>query len=166
MNNEDIVPDDEDLYRRVPAKLKDIAYSVVGRQFIIHPAAFRDRYLTPSVYRAKLVNDDPTLVQSQEEDGVIKIKTVDISEIKGVATKHEGEIVRDHSVYVVADPIDDITTNLTAELIRLNSAHALIKVKPKYFGTNSKKRNAFDLLKIKLAILANENGWIIEPTPP
>ena len=51
MKNQDIVRDDEGLYRRIPAELEGIAYSVVNGQFKILPAAFMDRALTPSVYR-------------------------------------------------------------------------------------------------------------------
>ena len=160
MDNQDIVRDDEGLYRRVPAELKGIAYSVVNGQFKILPAAFRDRALTPSVYRVELINHDANLPQEKVEDGVVEITTIQIRQIGSVVTKDEGQVIKEHSVDVIADPV--VTTNS----ILLDSAHALIVVNPKYFGSKNKQRNTFDLLKIALSTLANENGWIIEPTPP
>ena len=160
MDNQDIVRDDEGLYRRVPAELKGIAYSVVSGQFKILPAAFRDKYSTPSVYRVELINHDATLPQGKVADGVVEIITIHIRQIGSVVTKHEGKVIRKHSVDVIADPI--VGTNS----ILLNSAHALIVINPNNFESKNKKRNAFDLLKIALSNLANENGWIIEPTPP
>lgn len=160
MNNQDIVRDDEGLYRRVPAELEGIAYSVVNGQFKILPGAFWDRKLTPSVYRAELINHDATLPQAKAENGVVEITTLHIRQIGDVVTKHEGQVIGEHSVDVIANPVP--ATNS----ILLDSSHALIVVNPEYFGSKNKQRNAFDLLTIALSILANENGWIIEPTPP
>lgn len=160
MNNQDIVRDDEGLYRRVPAELEGIAYSVVNGQFKILPAAFMDRTLTPSVYRAELINHNANLPQEKVENGVIEMTAIQIRQIGNVVTKHEGQVIKEHSVDVIADPI--VTTQSTL----LDSAHAIIVVDPKYFGSKNKQRNTFDLLKIALSTLANENGWIIEPTPP
>ena len=158
MNNQDIVPDDEELYRRVPAELEGIAYSAVNGQFKILPAAFRDRSLAVSVDRAKLNNFDPSITQLKEENGIVKMKTGDVCKIEGVVTKDRGDVISHHAVKVVAKPIDDP--------ISPNPAHAEIIVRPKYFGSNTKKGNAFKLLTIALARLVNENGWLIEPTPP
>ena len=158
MNNQDIVPDDEELYRRIPVELKGIAYSIEDGKFVIRPAAFRDRSLAVSVDRAKLNNFDPSLTQLKEENGIVKMKTGDVCKIEGVVTKDKGNVIFHHAVKVVAKPIDDPISS--------NPAHAEIIVKPKYFGSNTKKKNAFELLTIALARLANENGWLIEPTPP
>ena len=134
MNNQDIVRDDEGLYRRVPTELEGIAYSVVNGQFKILPAAFWDRALTPSVYRAEIINHDAKLPQEKVENGVVEITAGQIRQIGSVVTKHEGQVIREHSVDVIADPI--VVTNSTL----LGSAHALIVVDPKYFGSKSKQR--------------------------
>lgn len=158
MNNQDIVPDDEELYRRVPAELEGIAYSVEDGKFIIRPAAFRDRSLAVSVDRAKLNNFDPSLTQLKRENGIIQMKTGEVCKIEGVVTKDKGEVICHHVVKVVAKPIDDP--------ISPNPAHAEIIVIPDYLGSKTKKKNAFEMLRIALARLANKNGWLIEPTSP
>lgn len=160
MNNQDNVRDDESVYRRIPAELEGIAYSVMNGQFRILPSAFWDRYLTPSVYRAELINHNTQLPQDKVENGIVEIITIQIRQIGNVVTKHEGKVIEEHTVDVIADPIVDINSTL------LDSAHAIIVVNPNYFGSKSKQKNAFDLLTIALSTLANENGWTIEPTPP
>ena len=162
MNNHNILKDDEIVYRRIPVDLKDVAYSIVNGEIKILPAAFNDRRLSPSLYRAKLINYDATLVQLKVEDGIIELKTSCIHKIDNVTTKHGGKIMCNHSVRVVAEPIpiDDPTVVCAA----LSPAHAIASVDPKFFGKKQKQKNAFQLLRISLANLSNKNCLLIEPT--
>ena len=162
MNNQNILKDDEVLYRRIPADLKDVAYSTVNGKIL--PAAFNDRRLSPSLYRAKLISYNAVLVQSKVEDGIVELKTSCIHKIDDVLTKHKGEILCNHSVWAVAEPIaiDDPTVECAA----LSPAHAVVSVDPKFFGSKQKQINAFKLLRVSLARLANKNCLLIEPTMP
>ena len=58
-----------------------------------------------------------------------------------VKTKHKNEVIVAHAVDVIPDP--------TCE----NPAHAIIIVKPEFFDSKSKQKNAFKLLQIALAQL-------------
>ena len=153
MDNSEHVQDDEELYRSVRGKLEDKEYSIRKGKLIIEAAAFQDRYKQPSVDRAKLIDYDPALSQKSETDGIISIRASEIRAIGTVKTRISNGNVDDHAVDVVPDP--------TCE----NPAHAKIIVKPEFWGSNSKQRNAFKLLRIALAKLATKNGWIIEPSP-
>lgn len=141
----DIVHDNECLYRRVSAN-SDWYHRDNGK-YIIEPAAFQDRGRQPSVDRASLLGN-PNSAKRDSTDGVICIKAGDVRAL-GVAP---GGPVR-HSVDVIYAPSPN------------NKAHALITVKPDFFGDKNAKKNAFKLLRIALARLANKNHprFILEP---
>lgn len=122
MNNQDIVRDDEGLYRRVPAELEGIA-----GQFKILPAAFWDRALTPSVYRAELINHDAKLPQEKVENGVFEITAGQIRQIGSVVTKHEGQVIREHSADVIADPIVVTKVGSLSLLVNMSSLNVVNK---------------------------------------
>lgn len=153
MDNSDHVQDDEELYRSVRGKLEDKEYSIQKAKLIIEPAAFQDRYKQPSVDRAKLIDYKPALSQKNETDGIVSIRAGEVRAIGTVKTRISNGSVDDHAVDVVPDPTSE------------NPAHAKIIVKPEFWGSNSKQKNAFKLLRIALAKLATKNGWIIEPSP-
>ena len=153
MDNSEHVQDDEELYRSVRGKLEDKEYSIRKGKLIIEAAAFQDRYKQPSVDRAKLIDYNPALSQKSETDGIISIRASEIRAIGTVKTRISNGNVDDHAVDVIPDPTHE------------NPAHAKIIVKPEFWGSNSKQRNAFKLLRIALAKLATKNGWIIEPSP-
>lgn len=153
MDNSDHVQDDEELYRSVRGKLEDKEYSSQKGKLIIEPAAFQDRYKQPSVDRAKLIDYNPALSQKSETDGIVGIRAGEVRAIGTVKTRISNENVDDHAVEVVPNPTGE------------NPAHAKIIVKPEFWGSNNKQKNAFKLLRIALAKLATKNGWIIEPTP-
>lgn len=153
MDNSDYVQDDEELYRSVRGKLEDKEYSIQKGKLIIEPAAFQDRYKQPSVDRAKLRGYNPALSQKSETDGIVSIRVGEVRAIGTVKTRISNGNVDDHAVDVIPDSTYE------------NPAHAKIIVKPEFWGSKSKQRNAFKLLRIALAKLATKNGWIIEPTP-
>lgn len=153
MNHSEHVQDDEELYRSVRGKLEDKEYSIRKGELIIEPAAFQDRYKQPSVDRAKLIDYNPALSQKSKTDGIVSIRAGEVRAIGSVKTRIGNGDVDDHAVDVVPDPT------------RENPAHAKIIVRPEFWGSNSKQKNAFKLLRIALAKLATKNGWIIEPSP-
>ena len=151
MNHSKHVQDDEKLYRSVRGKLEDKEYSIQKGKLIIEPAAFQDRYKQPSVDRAKLIGENPTLSQKSKTDGIVSIRAGEVRAIGTIKTRIGNDDVDDHAVDVIPDPT------------RENPAHAKITVKPEFWGSKSKQKNAFKLLRIALAKLATKNGWIIEP---
>ena len=153
MNHSKHVQDDEELYRSVRGKLEDKEYSIQKGKLIIEPAAFQDRYNQPSVDRAKLIDYNPALSQKSKTDGIVSIRVSEVRAIGTVKTRIGNGDVDDHAVDVIPDPTYE------------NPAHAKITVKPEFWGSKSKQKNAFKLLRIALAKLATKNGWIIEPSP-
>lgn len=151
MNNSKTVQDDEELYRNVRGKLEDKEYSIQDGKLIIEYHAFWDSSLKPSVDRAKLRNNDPVSSLLSNTNGIVIIKAGAVRAIGSVTTKHKNEVIAEHAVDVIPDPTDE------------NPAHALIIVKPEFFDSKSKQKNAFKLLQIALATLATKNGWTIEP---
>ena len=153
MNSREPVQDNEELYRNVRGKLEDKEYSIQEGKLRIEYHAFWDSSLKPSVDRAKLKDFDPASALLCQTNGIVSIKAGDVRAIGAVKTKHANEVKADHAVDVIPDP--------TCE----NPAHAIIIVKPEFFDSKSKQKNAFKLLQIALAELATKNGWTLEPSP-
>ncbi|MYC74275.1 hypothetical protein F4X10_00680 [Candidatus Poribacteria bacterium] len=153
MNSREPVQDDEKLYRNVRGKLEDNEYSIQDGKLRIEYHAFWDSSKKPSVDRAKLKGCDPTSALLSKTNGIVSVKASDVRAIGAVKTRHQNEVIADHAVDVIPDPTDE------------NPAHAIIVVKPEFFDSKSKQRNAFKLLQIALAELATKNGWTLEPSP-
>lgn len=148
------VDDDEEVYRSVRGALNydEYYYDENDGSLQIGPNAFRDRYKHPSVDRAKLKDFNPHLAKQSESDGIVTLLTKKVRAIGHVFTKTEqGEVVQ-HSVDVKPDQKHD------------NEAHALVVVTPEFFGSPTKQKNAFKLLRISLAKIATENGWTVRPS--
>lgn len=150
MNDKEFVQDDEELYRSVRGDLKFKEYSVQDGKLRIESAAFMDRCRKPSVDRAKLQNFDPDVTNKRlpvppkgVTNGVVSLTT-------GEVRTAIGDV---HAVDVVPEPTPQ------------NPAHAIIAiVNLEHLESESKQKNAFRLLRIALATLANKNGCIkIEP---
>lgn len=151
MENNDLVRDDEELYRRVRSKSKFDEYFFDRGRLIINPAAFNDPHKKPSVDRAELIEHNPYLSRKDKTEGIVSLVTIDVRTIKDVETKtEEREVI--HAVEVVYDPTPD------------NSAHSQITVNPDFFDTESKQKKTFRKLRVALAKLATKNGWTIEPS--
>ena len=148
----DPVSDEEELYRNVRGKGSDeYNYDETTGDLIFRPQAFKDREKEPSVDRAKLRNFDPEQSRLREENGIVTLITQEVRQIGDVKTKDDkGKQVK-HAVDVSAAPLPE------------NKAHALIVVEPEFFGSGSKQKAAFKLLRIALARLATRRGWTLEP---
>ncbi len=153
MNSREPVQDSEELYQNVRGKLEDKKYSIQEGKLRIEYHAFWDSSLKPSVDRAKLRDCDPASTLLCKTNGIVSIQAGDVRAIGTVKTKHKNDVIAAHAVDVIPDP--------TCE----NPAHAIIVVKPEFFDSKSKQKNAFKLLQIALAQLATKNGWTLEPSP-
>lgn len=149
MDQDNYISNEEWLYRSIRNQESECFYND-DDQLIITRDAFRDINKEPSVDRAKLRNFDPSLSQLSKTDGVVSINTGRVRSIGEIKTKTENDGTV-HSVDAVYEP--------TLE----NLSHSKITVEPKFFGSDNKQKKAFKLLRIALAKLATENGWILEP---
>jgi hypothetical protein len=149
---EDTVSDYEQLFRSVRGNPDDDEYDYQSGRLIVTPAAFKDRQKNPSVDRAELLGNNPSLAKKNPTDGIVMLLTQKVREIGEVYTKVKEDEQLCHGVDVIPDPTDE------------NKAHALVTVNPDFFGSNNKQTKAFRLLRIALARIATENGWTIEPT--
>lgn len=150
---DDQVFDDEELYRNVRGNLDEDEYTFDPHtgQLIITPRAFLDRKKEPSVDRAKLREFNPSNSR-MPGSGIVSLITEEVRTIGTVQTKPPDGPEVQHAVDVIAAPIPSE-----------NEAHALITVKPDFFGSNSKQNKAFGLLRKSLAFLATKRGWTLEP---
>jgi hypothetical protein len=149
MNENNPVRNNEMLYRSVRGKLEDKEYIYGKGRLRILPKAFSDKHRKPSVDRAEL-RDDPSLSRLNETDGIVSLIAGEVRAIGKVITKTEDEEVV-HAIDVIYDPTPE------------NLAHSQIIVVPEFFGSKSKQKYAFRLLRIALAELATENGWTLRP---
>ncbi len=148
MNSNDPVRDDEELYRAV---LVDESGQCLykGGRYTVRPKAFLTRNQKPSVGRAELSDNDPTLYlscsQLDKKNGVVSYIASSICKIK----------LDDHTVDVEPAPCPD------------NPAHAQIVMKPTICVSNSKRNRVFGALRGVLASLATkiiaDNGWTRPP---
>jgi hypothetical protein len=108
MANNDIVQDDEKLYRNVRGELKydEYSYDDTGK-LIIHSTAFRDTCKKPSVDRAKLKKFDPVLARLNPTNGIVSVMTDKVRSIGEVKTKIKGTDTVVHAVDVIYDPIPE-----------------------------------------------------------
>ena len=151
MNKNEVVQDDEVLYRSVRGELNnEYSYNDTNK-LVISSQAFRDRNKKPSVDRAKLRAFNPSLSKLSDTDGIISLMTGEVRAIGKVNTKNQNVDVIVYAVDVVYDPTPG------------NPAHSQIIVNPEFFGSRNKQRNAFKLLQLALAELATKNGWTLEP---
>ena len=151
MDNKETISDEEKLYRSVRGELShdEYTYDATGR-LKIRTEAFRDRNKKPSVDRANLREFNPSLSKLNETDGIVTLTTGDVRAIGDVTTRIDDNTVR-HRVDVEYAPLAQ------------NPAHSHIVVYPEYFGSKTKQKNAFYLLRVALARLATMSGWTLEP---
>ena len=152
MRENEIVEDDEELYRNVHGdpQFDEYYYDVEGK-LIFQRAAFNDTDKKPSVDRAKMVGDNPSDALLNPTNGIVSLLAKDVRAITGVKTTVENETTV-HAVDVVYDP----------ECERL--AHSIITVKPEYPKVGNQQKKAFRRLRTALARLATQNGkWTVQP---
>ena len=157
MDKNDLVRDNEIL---TPVQGDEILYRSVrgeeGKEYTtksngkpdFNYEAFKATNRKPSVDRA-ILRDHPSLSLLSDTDGIVSLIAGQVRGIKSVERPEGGEAV--YAVDVIYAP--------TIE----NHAHAEIIVIPEYFGSRNKRRLAYRLLRIALALLANENGWTLPP---
>lgn len=144
----DSVQNDEILYRSVRGEEgKEYTTKSNGKPDF-NREAFKAANRKPSVDRAKL-RDHPSFSLLSDTDGIVSLVAGQVRAIKSVE-RPEGE----EAVYAV-----DVIYAPTME----NPAHAEIIVIPEYFGSHKKRRLAYRLLRIALALLATQNGWTLPP---
>ena len=149
MDKNDSVRDNEELYRCVRGKLEDKEYILNKGKLRILPKAFSDKQRKPSVDREKF-RDSPSLSRLNETDGIVSLIAGDVRALTALETKTEDKEVV-HAVDVIYDPTPG------------NPAHSQITVTPEFFGSTSKQKYAFRLLRIALAELATKSGWTLQP---
>jgi hypothetical protein len=144
-----LITDAEILYRRVP---HDRSFLVVqDGKMRVSSQAFADRLFRPSVDCANLCEHDPRHTQRQQLDAVVSVVTGNVRAINNITkTGTDGQVQR-FTIDVEHMPI------VNHPLEPDNLAHAEIHTKP------ACDKNVFRKLKERLAQLANERLWEIEP---
>lgn len=141
----DYVADEETLYRAAFYGKK--CYKIQDNKAIVSSQAFTDREMRPSVDRANLCDNNPRYSQKTEKDGVVSLITKDIRMTDTVIQNNsKGEAEFQYKIDVYPRPLES------------NYAHAQIEPCPEY-----RNRKPFRKLLERLAYLANERGWEIEP---
>ena len=149
------VADEENLYRRVPHGMNLYVIQTDGK-VKISSQAFADRSFRPSVDRAELCDHDPRRTQHKLSDGVASVVTRDVRSIDTVVQndKH-GNPNQTFSIDVEHVPI------LNDPMLPDDPAHAEIHTIPE-----CPDKKVFRKLCERLAQLASERPWEIEPSSP
>lgn len=142
---QDFVADEEVLYRCVFYG-KNL-YQIQGNTATISTQAFADRMMRPSVDRAELCESNPCYSQKDEKDAVVSLITNDVRVIDNIIQNNlKGQPEFTYKIDVLPRPLED------------NQAHAQIEPSPDY-----RNKTPFRKLLERLAYLANQRGWEIEP---
>ena len=146
-NRKEKIKNDEQIYRRIDVNSSSIPDA--QKKYVYHseneieikPRAFNgDR---PSVDLARLTNFNPKDTQKEKENGVVYLIVGDVRELD----------VRHHTVDVKHKPIPE------------NRAHSEIVIipKPNAPETRSQKDKALQDLRENLALLIDDNNWLLKP---
>ena len=147
MENNNLVQDDEELYRSVRGETKYDEYSINDAgEYIIQPAAFRDRHREPSVDRAELRGFDPSLSKLSDTDGIVSLIAGEVR----CLPKNDIKLTA-HTIDVIFMPTRD------------NPAHSQIMITPKSSISKTRTKKVFKSLQKALARLANLKGWTLKP---
>ena len=147
MNNNNFVRDEEKLYRSVRGEIEYDEYSINDAgEYIVQPAAFRDRHRRPSVDRAELRGFDPSLSKLSNTDGIVSLITGEVRRLP-----KEDIQLADHTIDIIYMP--------TME----NFAHSQIMMAPTCSISKTREKKAFKSLQKALARLVNQQGWTLKP---
>ena len=142
---QDFVGDEEVLYRCVFYDKN--WYQIQGNTATISSQAFTDRGMCPSVDRADLCDNNASYSQKDEKDAVVSLITKDVRLIDSVIQNNpKGELEFTYKIDVLPRPCED------------NQAHAQIEPSPEH-----RNNKPFRKLLERLAYLAKQRGWEIEP---
>jgi hypothetical protein len=142
---QDFVGDEEVLYRCVFYDKN--WYQIQGNTATISSQAFTDRGMCPSVDRADLCDNNASYSQKDEKDAVVSLITKDVRLIDSVIQNNpKGEPEFTYKIDVLPRPCEE------------NQAHAQIEPSPEY-----RNNKPFRKLLERLAYLAKQRGWEIEP---
>jgi hypothetical protein len=151
---EELVNDEELLYRRVPQG-RGLYTQTPDGGVVFSSQLFSDREKRASVDRAKLCNADPAYTQHDPSDGVVGVVARDVRGITGFIQYDANQRpVQTSRADVLPDPI----TLDNLEGLPPNPAHALIVTDP--FPPS---KGVYRRLLESLAILAATRGWEIRP---
>lgn len=146
------ISDDEVLYRRVPSNIKGLLKIQPDGTVKVSSQAFQEPNRRPSVDRAKIRENDPWKTLGSYTGGVISIITFDVRSIDILVQYDKNQNPTGPiKVDVKPDPIFDDPIEPD------NPAHAEIYTDPIC------SKNAFQRLCERLALLANNRPWEIEP---
>jgi hypothetical protein len=142
---QNFVANEEVLYRCVFYERN--LYEIQGNMATISSQAFTDRAMCPSVDRASLCGNNPCYSQKDEKDAVVSLITKDVRLIDSVIQNNpKGEPEFTYKIDVLARATEE------------NPAHAQIEPSPEY-----RNKTPFRKLLERLAYLANQREWEIEP---
>ena len=142
---QDFVANEEVLYKCVFYDRN--LYEIQGNMATISSQAFTDRAMCPSVDRASLCGNNPCYSQKDEKDAVVSLITKDVRLIDSVIQNNpKGEPEFTYKIDVLARATEE------------NPAHVQIEPSPEY-----RNKTPFRKLLERLAYLANQREWEIEP---
>lgn len=122
-------------------------YQIQNNIAYLTSQAFADRAKRPSVDRADLCGNNPCYSQKNEKDAIVSLITKDVRLINNVIQNNpKGEPEFTYKIDVLPRPLEE------------NPAHAQIEPSPEY-----RNDKPFRKLLERLAFLANQRGWEIEP---
>ena len=146
---------EEILYRSIRNNINEEFFYDNNNQVVFRAAAFKDKVKQPSVDRANLKKFDPNLSKIGSSDGIVSLISGEIRAIGDVKTTGDLKPVKtndtQHAIDVIYAPLDE------------NIAHSHITAEPSFYGSSNKQKKAFKLLRISLARLATNSGWLLEP---
>jgi hypothetical protein len=142
----DLIDNDEILYRRIPACRND--YTIKNDESIeISRFAFLDREMKISVDRAKLCNNNPRYTLGNEVGVVVSLVAGQVRNIEDVTRNDsKGRVTKRFKIDIEPAPLPS------------NPAHAQIFSVPEFVKADNK--TAFRQLTRLLASLAEKGQWV------
>lgn len=150
-----MVEDDERLFRSVPKPRPGLEpFTFVDGKLKFGTQSFSSREFKPSVDRAILNGNNPTVTQKTPDAGVVTLLAREVRAIVSVKRTHQNGDVSTFQVDVMPDELQ--ATDSEPE----NLAHALIVTIP---SLDISTKSVFRKLQEALALIATRNGWTIAP---
>ncbi|AWL95742.1 hypothetical protein CIT37_29085 [Bradyrhizobium ottawaense] len=145
-----IVDDAEDLYRSIRANSDEYTYQ--DGKLYFSSTAFDDRHMRPSVDRSS-IRTNPMDARKSPSDGITKVLAAAVRRSCRVEIIENGNVVGSYAVDAIHRPIENEQDQVD------NLAHCQIECNPTIAN-----KSRFKKLKAGLANLANEQGFVVQPT--